>query len=172
MLRIIQFSVLLSGLLFFSGSSGYSTDTRNLKFYHTHTGDSVDVTYYLNGAYNPHAMEDLKVFLADWRDAQQQEIDPQLLDILWQVQQKTGNDDVFEVISAYRSSQTNEMLRQNSTGVAKTSQHVLGKAIDVRLRGLDTTTLRDTARELGLGGVGYYASSNFVHIDSGRPRTW
>lgn len=172
MSRIIQFSVLVFGLLFFSGSSGYSTDARNLKLYHTHTGDSVEVTYYLNGAYNPHAMEDLKVFLADWRDAQQQEIDPQLLDILWQVQQKTGNDDVFEVISAYRSSQTNEMLRQNSTGVAKTSQHVLGKAIDVRLRGLETTTLRDTARELGLGGVGYYASSDFVHIDSGRPRTW
>ena len=172
MSRIIQFALLLAGLLVFTGSSGYSTDARDLKFYHTHTGRSVEVTYYLNGAYNPHALEDLKVFLADWRDLQQQEIDPQLLDILWQIQQETGNDNVFEVISAYRSSETNEALRQNSTGVAKTSQHVLGKAIDVRLRGLQTSTLRDTALQLGLGGVGYYASSDFVHIDTGRPRTW
>ena len=172
MSRIIQFALLLAGLLVFTGSSGYSTDARDLKFYHTHTGRSVEVTYYLNGAYNPHALEDLKVFLADWRDLQQQEIDPQLLDILWQIQQETGNDNVFEVISPYRSSETNEALRQNSTGVAKTSQHVLGKAIDVRLRGLQTSTLRDTALQLGLGGVGYYASSDFVHIDTGRPRTW
>ncbi|HLF30136.1 MAG TPA: DUF882 domain-containing protein, partial [Xanthomonadales bacterium] len=108
----------------------------------------------------------------DWRDATQVEIDPQLLDILWQIQQQSGNDGVFEVISAYRSSQTNAMLRQTSSGVAQASQHVLGKAIDVRLRGMDTAQLRDTARELQLGGVGYYAASDFVHIDSGRPRYW
>ena len=155
-----------------SGSSGNTSDTRSLKFYHTHTGRSVEASYYVNGSYNPHALEDLNVFLADWRDAKQIEIDPQLLDFLWQIQQKSGNVGVFEVISAYRSSQTNEMLRETSSGVAQASQHVLGKAIDVRLRGLDTAQLRDTARELQLGGVGYYAASDFVHIDTGRPRYW
>lgn len=172
MLRIFQFTLLLSGLLCFSVGSGNISEARSLKLFHTHTGQSIDVTYYLNGEYNSFALEDLKVFLADWRDLEQQEVDPQLLDILWQVQQRTDNDDVFEVISAYRSSQTNEMLRETSTGVAKSSEHVLGKAIDVRLRGLDTAQLRDTARELKLGGVGYYATSDFVHIDTGRPRYW
>lgn len=163
---------LLAGLLVVSGGYGNVSDTRTLKFYHTHTGQSIEASYYRNGSYNPDALKDLKVFLADWRTAEQQDIDPGLLDILWQVQQSTDNDGTFEVISAYRSPQTNEMLRNSTSGVAQTSQHVVGNAIDVRLRGLDTALLRDTARELKLGGVGYYAESDFVHIDTGRPRYW
>jgi uncharacterized protein YcbK (DUF882 family) len=172
MLRILQISIVVSGLLFMSGGFGNITDARTLKLYHTHTGLSFQVTYFANGDYNPGALQDLKVFLADWRDAQQQDIDPHLLDILWQIQQVTGNHETFEVISAYRSPRTNEMLRETSTGVAQSSQHLIGKAIDVRLRGLDTAALRDTARQLRLGGVGYYAQSDFVHIDTGRPRYW
>ena len=155
-----------------SGGFGNFSDARTLKFYHTHTGQSTEVTYFVNGAYDTGALQDLKVFLADWRDKAQIDVDPQLLDILWQIQQRTGNHRTFEVISAYRSQQTNEMLRSTTTGVAKTSQHIIGKAIDVRLRGLDTAVLRDTARQLHLGGVGYYAQSDFVHIDTGRPRYW
>lgn len=155
-----------------SGGFGNFSDARTLKFYHTHTGQSTEVTYFVNGAYDTGALQDLKVFLADWRDKAQIDVDPQLLDILWQIQQRTGNHRTFEVISAYRSPQTNEMLRSTTTGVAKTSQHIIGKAIDVRLRGLDTAVLRDTARQLHLGGVGYYAQSDFVHIDTGRPRYW
>jgi uncharacterized protein YcbK (DUF882 family) len=172
MQRTIRFSLLLSGLLFVSGSFGNISDARTLRFYHTHTGDSVEVTYFANGRYDRGALQDLKVFLADWRDERQQEMDPHLFDILWQIQQATGNHGTFEVISAYRSPQTNEMLRATTSGVAKASQHVVGKAIDVRLRGLDTAVLRDTARQLHQGGVGYYAQSDFVHIDTGRPRFW
>jgi len=168
----LQISLLVSGLLFVSGSFGNISDARTLKFYHTHTGLSFEATYFVDGAYNPDAMKDLKVFLADWRDARQQDIDPRLLDILWEVQEQAGHHDVFEVISAYRSPQTNEMLRESTSGVAQSSQHVVGKAIDVRLRGLDTKVLRDTAMALHLGGVGYYASSDFVHLDTGRPRYW
>jgi len=170
--RLFRCSILLSGLFVVAGISGNTTDTRTLKFYHTHTGKTLDAVYWVDGAYNPPALDDLNEFLADWRDLQKTEIDPLLLDILWQIQQETGNEGVFEVISAYRSSDTNEMLRETTTGVAQKSQHVLGKAIDVRLRGLDTAELRDTARELQRGGVGYYASSDFVHIDTGRPRYW
>jgi uncharacterized protein YcbK (DUF882 family) len=163
---------LLAGLLVTTGGFSNVSDSRTLKFYHTHTGQSIEASYYRDGGYNPEALQELKVFLADWRDAEQKEIDPGLLDILWQIQQQTNNSGTYEVISAYRSPQTNEMLRATSSGVAKTSQHVDGNAIDVRLRGLDTATLRDTARGLKLGGVGYYAESDFVHIDTGRPRYW
>ncbi len=167
-----QILTLFAGLVFMSGSFGNIQDVRTLNFYHTHTGQSIAATYYVNGKYSSAALDDLKVFLADWRDAQQKDIDPALLDILWQIQQQTNNAGTYEIISAYRSPQTNEMLRKSSSGVAKASQHVVGNAIDVRLRGLDTAVLRDTARELRLGGVGYYAKSDFVHIDTGQPRYW
>lgn len=155
-----------------TGSSGNSGETRTLKFYHTHTGKSIEASFYREGEYDADALQNLKVFLADWRDEQQQDIDPALFDILWQIQQLTGNHGTYEVISAFRSPKTNEMLRNSTSGVAKTSQHVSGNAIDVRLRGLPTSSLRDAARQLNLGGVGYYAESDFVHIDTGRPRFW
>ena len=172
MMRKLQIILLMAGVLFMSSSFGNISDARTLKFYHTHTGRSIEVTYYANGAYRPRALKELKVFLADWRDKEQKDIDPRVLDILWQIQQRTHNHRTFEVISAYRSPKTNAMLRKTTRGVAKHSQHVIGKAIDVRLRGLDTAKLRDTARALHEGGVGYYAQSDFVHIDAGRPRYW
>ena len=99
-------------------------------------------------------------------------MDPSVFDVLYEIQQKSGSTGTFEVISAYRSPQTNEMLRSKSGGVAKNSQHLQGKAIDVRLTDLDTAELRDVALSLGLGGVGYYAGSDFVHVDTGRVRRW
>ena len=117
-------------------------------------------------------MEALRDFLADWRTGEKQYMDPELMDFLWEIQRVTGNKRTFEVISAYRSEKTNRELRKRSNGVAKNSQHILGKAIDVRLRGLDTKKLRDVALELKLGGVGYYESLDFVHVDKGRVRRW
>jgi uncharacterized protein YcbK (DUF882 family) len=99
-------------------------------------------------------------------------MDPGVFDILFEIQQRTGSTGVFEVISAYRSPETNEMLHSNSGGVARNSQHLLGKAIDVRLTDLDTAKLRDIALSLERGGVGYYSESNFVHVDTGRVRRW
>ena len=100
------------------------------------------------------------------------EINPELLDILHDVRNDLGTDAAFEVISAYRSPRTNEMLRATTSGVAKNSHHVKGNAIDVRLRGTPTTELRDAAIELEAGGVGYYRKSDFVHVDTGRVRRW
>ena len=117
-------------------------------------------------------MTELRVFLADWRNGQQRDMDPELMDILWRIQQISDNREVYEVISAFRSEETNALLHSKSKGVAKNSQHLLGKAIDVRLRGLDLEQLRKTARELRLGGVGYYPRSDFVHVDTGRVRYW
>lgn len=152
--------------------SGNTGGEKTLNFYHTHTGDTLRVTYFRQGEYVPEALADIRVFLADWRDGEQHEMDPQLMDILWQLQKGAGSTGTWEVISAYRSPKTNEMLRGKSSGVASKSQHLLGKAIDVRLRGLELKKLHASARNLKLGGVGYYPTSNFVHVDTGRVRYW
>ena len=172
MTRILKKLLFFAGLLALSNTQGAGGDQRSLKFYHTHTGKSLQVTYFSAGQYGPEAMTELRIFLADWRNQKQLDIDPELMDILWQIQRITANNDSYEVISAFRSEQTNAMLHSRSNGVARNSQHVLGKAIDVRLRGLDLKKLHDTARELRLGGVGYYPGSDFVHVDTGRVRYW
>ena len=178
MTRFLNISLLLAGLASVSGLAvvpnlfGHTDASRTLKFYHTHTGKVLEVTYYRRGEYDPEALALIRVYLADWRDGQQQDLDPDLMDILWRIQIATGNANTWEVISAYRSPQTNEMLRSRSSGIAKKSQHLVGNAIDVRLRGLDLEVLRDTARSLKLGGVGYYPGSDFVHVDTGRVRYW
>jgi len=145
---------------------------RQLSFYHTHTGERLDVTYWHNGVYLESALLEINDFLRDFRTGDRSDMDPALLDILYAVYQRTGSRGHFEVISAYRSPKTNEMLRARSNGVAKTSQHLHGKAIDVRLTDVPTPRLRKVAFDLGLGGIGYYQASDFVHLDTGRFRTW
>jgi uncharacterized protein YcbK (DUF882 family) len=147
-------------------------EERRLSFYHTHTGDSLEVVYRVGDEYRLDALERLNGFLADWRNGQLIQMDPELMDALFEIREALGSHGDFEVISAYRSPETNEILRARSNGVAKKSQHLLGKAIDVRLTDTDTARLRDVALALGLGGVGYYARSDFVHIDTGRVRRW
>lgn len=149
-------------------------DERQLSFYHTHTGKRLDVVYSRNGTYVPSALEEINHFLFDFRTGDKAEMDPQLLDLIYDVREALGSTATYQIISAYRSPKTNEMLRGQSrnTGVARNSQHLLGKAIDVRLEGVETTTLRDTALAMKRGGVGFYEASDFVHMDTGRPRSW
>jgi uncharacterized protein YcbK (DUF882 family) len=154
------------------GTSG--RDERELSFYHTHTGKQLNVIYWREGDYVDSALEQINAFLSDFRTGDKVEMDPQLLDIIFDVRAALGSDGTYEVISAYRSPKTNEMLRNrsSSSGVAKKSQHLLGKAIDVRLEGVSTAELRDAAIRLQRGGVGYYEQSDFVHMDTGRVRRW
>jgi len=141
--------------------------------FHTHTREEIDVVYFRDGEYLPESLARLDHFLRDHRSGDVHEIDPQVLDILWDLQRDIGNPDgVYEIICGYRSPKTNEALRGKSSGVASRSQHVLGKAIDARLRGTDTAKLRDAALALQRGGVGYYRSSDFIHVDTGRVRRW
>jgi uncharacterized protein YcbK (DUF882 family) len=146
--------------------------TRTLSFLHTHTGESLTTTYFDGGVYRPDSLAQVNVFLRDFRNGEVHAIDPALLDILHALQSRTSGAGVFEVISGYRSAATNAMLRRHSDGVAQHSMHLLGKAIDIRLQGFHTETLGQVARDLARGGVGYYAASDFVHVDTGPVRHW
>jgi uncharacterized protein YcbK (DUF882 family) len=145
---------------------------RELRLLHTHTGERACVTYFEAGRYLEDGLAELDLLLRDFRTGDVTRIDPVLFDILHGVQRLAGSNGTFQVISGYRSPATNEALRRAGRGVARKSQHTLGKAIDVRLTGLDTAKLRDAGIALGRGGVGYYASSDFVHFDTGRVRRW
>lgn len=149
-----------------------AADARQLSFYHTHTRLSLDVVYYANGEYIDSALDEINRFLKDFRTGEITEMNPQLLDLLHDVRNELGSEEAYEVISAYRSPETNEMLRETTTGVARKSQHLKGNAIDVRLRGVRITTLRDTALRMERGGVGFYPRSDFVHMDMGPFRQW
>ena len=149
-----------------------SQDEKTLKFFHTHTGESIEVCYYRDGAYDARSLNELNRFLADFRTGQSIEMDPRVFDVLYSIKSAAGSKGTFEVISAYRSPETNEMLRAKSLGVAKKSQHLLGNAMDVRLTDVDTRVLRDIAKSLEMGGVGYYRKSKLGHIDVGRVRYW
>ena len=146
--------------------------TRSLSFYNTHTGERLVVEYFAGGAYVPDALTEVNWFLRDFRTGGVHDIDPGVLDILTKVHDLTGARRPFDVISGYRSPETNEMLRRRSREVASGSLHQVGKAIDVRLPGVELTRVRNAGLSLGLGGVGYYRKSNFVHLDTGRVRRW
>lgn len=163
---------LLLTLLASSNPPASASSSRQLSFYHTHTGERLTVTYWQDGEYLNSALAEINHFLRDFRTGDAFDMDPALLDTLHLVYQKTGSQGHFEVISAYRSPKTNEMLRARSGGVAKKSQHLLGKAIDVRLTDVPVRKLRSVAYELKRGGVGFYEASDFVHLDTGRFRTW
>ena len=151
-----------------------ATGDRELSFYHTHTGKRLNVVYWQDGDYVDAALEEINTFLSDFRTGHRVEMDPALLDVIYDVRESLGSTGTYQIISAYRSPETNEMLRNRSasSGVARKSQHVLGKAIDVRLEGVRTADLRDAAIRLQRGGVGYYEKSDFVHMDTGRVRRW
>lgn len=145
---------------------------RSLRFVHTHTGETLSAPYFASGLYSNTCLNQVNYLLRDFRTGESHQIDPSLLDILYEVQKLANHDAPFEVISGYRSPRTNAMLHAHSSGVAEHSQHLLGKAIDVRLNGYSTRALGEHARSLSRGGVGFYAGSDFVHIDTGRVRFW
>jgi uncharacterized protein YcbK (DUF882 family) len=147
-------------------------ETRSLTFFHTHTRESLTVTFRRNGQYDSGALQQLNWFLRDWRVEKPAQMDPRLFDILWEVYRESGSSQPINIISAYRSPETNGALRRRSSGVAEHSQHMLGKAMDIRLPDVETARLRAIAMKMQYGGVGYYASSAFVHVDTGNVRAW
>lgn len=144
-----------------------------LTFRNLHTGEKFSGAYRVGDQYLLGALNQVNTVLRDFRTGDVHPIDPQLMDIIFTMQKLAGAEGKkFEIISGYRSPKTNAMLRGRSSGVAKKSYHMKGQAIDLRLPGVSTARLRDIAKSLKAGGVGYYASSDFVHIDTGRVRSW
>jgi uncharacterized protein YcbK (DUF882 family) len=142
-----------------------------LSFYHTHTDEYFEILH-TPGQCSQAVQNKIAHFLRDFRTSEVHPIDPALLDILCEIQSETGCCGTIEIISGYRSPQTNAMLGRKSNGVASKSLHMTGQAVDVRITDLPTHQLRETAIGLQRGGVGYYAKSDFVHLDTGRFRTW
>jgi len=148
---------------------------RVLSFFHTHTGERLKIAYCCDGIYQPGALSQLNHLLRDFRVDQEKPIDPKLFDLLHELGGTLETDQPYHIISGYRSAETNTMLRERGgahTGVASSSLHMVGKAIDIRLPGVKLDHLRSAAASLKLGGVGFYPSSNFVHVDTGRVRYW
>jgi uncharacterized protein YcbK (DUF882 family) len=147
-------------------------ESRSLTIFHTHTQESATITFRRNGQYDPAGLEQLNWILRDWRTDQTTNMDPRLFDTIWAVYREVGSREPINIVSAYRSPQTNEMLHHRSKAVSEHSQHMLGKAMDIRLPDIPAARLRATAMRLQDGGVGYYSSERFVHIDVGSVRAW
>ncbi len=149
---------------------------KTLEFVNLHTDETLQRSYWANDQYDVSSLEDINHILRDHRANEVYEIDVKLLNLLHHLHDITASKSPFHIISAYRSPLTNEKLRKQGNGqgngVAKKSLHMQGKAIDIRLPDIALKDLRDAAISLNAGGVGYYASSNFIHIDIGKPRSW
>ena len=157
----------------YAGRAEAATQPRRLALLNTHTAESLELDYFAGGGYLPAALSQLNHVLRDHRTNEEGSIDPALFDVLHEVAQAACADASFEVISGFRSASSNEVLRaQGGGGVARNSLHLKGMAIDVRLRGVGCSRLKDVALQLARGGVGYYAKSDFVHLDIGRVRSW
>jgi len=161
----------------FVGSASFaSAEDRALKLFFTHTGERATITYKRDGKFDPKGLAQINRFLRDWRRNEPTRMDPRLLDLVWEVYKRSGGKDYIHIVSAYRSPTTNNMLRNRSrsTGVAKKSQHMLGKAMDFYVPGVKLSTLRALAMQMQGGGVGYYPTSGspFVHLDVGNVRAW
>jgi len=149
-------------------------DTRTLNLYHSHTGESIQATFRVNGSYDQAVLEKLNYFLRDWRNNDRTRMDPRLFDVIWEAYRTAGATQPISIVSAYRSPQTNAMLRSRSHAVAEHSQHILGRAMDTTMPGMPMERIREIGMRLQRGGVGFYPESGspFVHMDVGGIRMW
>jgi uncharacterized protein YcbK (DUF882 family) len=172
--RFIKFGALaaVTGVVPRLASAHEDTSERRLAFYSTHTSESVDVVYRIGNDYVAESLAEIDRVLRDHRNNEVVAIDPGLLDLLHALGASVDAAAPFHVVSGYRSPATNRLLAAHSEGVAKHSLHMEGKAIDLRVPGRDLSTVHRAAVALRLGGVGYYARSDFVHVDTGRVRYW
>jgi uncharacterized protein YcbK (DUF882 family) len=150
----------------------YTGATRSLAMYNPHTGENVNLVYCENDQYVPGALREINFFFRDFRANLVKEIDPRLLDLLHTIHQASDDSKPFNLVSGYRSAQTNAMLAAQHEGVARHSMHIEGKAADINLPGRQLSILQRIALAVRYGGVGYYPQSGFVHVDTGRIRRW
>lgn len=154
------------------GGHGRFSSHRSLAFQNPHTGDKLSLTYFEKGRYLTDALAEINFLLRDYRTGDVHEIDPSLLDQLYDLKQMLGLSQPFGVISGYRSPLTNARLHAEQAGVANNSFHIHGRAVDIRLERFDLRRIHNAAIAMHRGGVGYYPESNFIHLDTGTFRTW
>ena len=149
-------------------------DTRSLSLAHEHTGETLTVTFKRDGRFDRAALDQLNWLLRDWRENESIKMDPRLFDVVWEAQRSIGSSAPLRIVSGYRSPKTNGMLRRRSSGVAETSQHMLGKAMDFFITDASIDQIRAAGMRLQRGGVGWYprSGSPFVHLDVGSVRSW
>ncbi|MDB5555153.1 MAG: hypothetical protein JWL86_5137, partial [Rhizobium sp.] len=174
-LKILVPAVLLViGLL--AANSEASAQTRALKLYNVHTNEKQTIVFKRGGRYDASGLKKINYILRDWRKNQPTKMDPRLLDLIWEVYQKSGSRDYIHVVCGYRSPGTNAMLKGRSrrSGVAEKSQHMLGKAMDFYIPDVRLSKLREIGIKFQVGGVGFYPKSGspFVHMDVGGVRAW
>jgi uncharacterized protein YcbK (DUF882 family) len=169
----------LALLLFLFGSRALQNavaegETRTITMHHIHTGEDITITYKRDGRYDDAALKKLDWFLRDWRRGEATAMDPRLIDLVWEVQRESGSKEPIQVVCGYRSPATNAMLRRRSEGVARYSQHILGRAMDFYVPGVSLEQVREIGLRLARGGVGFYPESGspFVHMDVADIRMW
>jgi len=170
--RILKASVAGTVLAAAPLTTVWAASERTLSLHNLHTGEQINQPYWMQGNYLPESLTAINKVLRDHRSGEVYPIDPTLLDLLSALQQQVGSRQGYDVISGYRSPASNAMLHSKSSGVAKRSLHMQGKAIDIRLPGTELARLHRAAKALKSGGVGLYTGSNFIHVDTGRVRYW
>jgi uncharacterized protein YcbK (DUF882 family) len=156
-----------------AGDAPSNLDQYRLRLYHLHTGQHIDVVYRVGDRYLPDAVAQLDQFLRDHRTGDEKDYDVKEFDLLHDLMARLGHPNgEIDIVCGYRTPWSNNYLRQHGHGVALHSQHMEAKAIDIRIPGVSTAQVRDAALAMQRGGVGYYASSDFVHVDVGPVRRW
>lgn len=172
-------AIIISTLLLNSATGLFAAgaaQSHALKLYHIHTHEKAEIVFWRNGHFDKAGLKKLNHFLRDWRNNEETVMNPGLFNLIWKIYKLSGSKDYIHVVSAYRTASTNKMLRKLSkySGVAKHSQHILGKAMDIYLPDVALVKLRKITLKLRGGGVGYYPHSKipFIHVDVGRVRKW
>ncbi len=171
--KFLAFSLVAATAVLARPSTGLAhTKERSIALYNAHTGESVKTVYWANGDYVNDSLVEISRLLRDYRTEDVIPFDPRLIDTLYRLRRKVGVRRPFHVVSGYRSPITNEILRKNNSAVAKNSYHMRGMAVDMYLPKVELKALQRAALSLRAGGVGYYPKTGFVHLDSGRVRSW
>jgi len=175
--RAVQASLSAVIGLTVAGASVYAQaagDSRSLTFYNIHTKETVTIEFMREGELVPEGMKQINHIMRDWRRDEPTEMDPKLINTIWELYQELGSEKPIHLVSGYRSKKTNERLRRRGGGQARKSQHILGKAADIHFPDVPVKKLRNSALVREVGGVGYYPKSGipFVHVDTGRVRNW
>lgn len=145
---------------------------KTLAFQNLHTGEKLKLTYFEKGRYIPGALKEINHLMRDFRNNKMKRIDIALLDQLYDLKMLLNVNKPFDIISGYRSPETNALLHSQTDGVANKSLHMQGRAIDIRIERYDIRYIRNAALSMRRGGIGYYPESGFVHLDTGEFRTW